>query len=125
MRTTLRRPRASLAILLVALAAGCGGDASAPGGGGAGTQEAPPPAGTAVVSGTTVDAATGEPLAGVEVTGPGGVSAVSDVRGRFRLEGLSEGASGEVVARAADGRMGSLTLRPLANARLEVVLYLR
>jgi len=124
-RTTLRRPRASLAILLVALAAGCGGDASAPGGGGAGTQEAPPPAGTAVVSGTTVDAATGEPLAGVEVTGPGGGSAVSDVRGRFRLEGLSEGASGEVVARAADGRMGSLTLRPLANARLEVVLYLR
>ena len=111
-------------LLLAALAAGCGRDASAPGGA-AGAAEAPPPAGTAVVSGTTVDAATGEPLPGVEVSGPGGVSAVSDARGRFRLEALPVGASGEVVARTHDGRTGSLTLRPLANARLEVVLHLR
>ncbi|HVS09517.1 MAG TPA: carboxypeptidase regulatory-like domain-containing protein [Planctomycetota bacterium] len=125
MSLLLRPPRALLAILLAALAAGCGRDASAPGRGAAGATEAPPPAGTAVVSGTTIDAATGEPLAGVEVTGPGEVSAVSDARGRFRLEGLPVGASGEVVARTHDGRTGSLTLRPLANARLEVVLHLR
>jgi hypothetical protein len=83
-----------------------------------------PAEGTAVVFGTTVDALTGEPLAGVTVQGPGGASTVSNDEGRFLLAGLPEGAQGELVARTADGREAKNLLRPLRNARLEVVLRL-
>jgi len=100
----------------------CGGSALREGG--SASQGAPAP-GTATVTGTTIDAATGQPLAGVEVEGPNGARAISDASGRFTLAGLPEGVGGEVVARSKDGRTARNTLRPLANARLEVVLHLR
>lgn len=91
---------------------------------GAGDYDNPPP-GTAVVTGTTVDAATGEPLAGVQVFGPGDVRATSDASGRFALVGLPEGQAGDLTARTEDGREATNPLRPLRNERLEVVLHLR
>jgi hypothetical protein len=86
---------------------------------------APPATGTAVVTGTTLDAATGRPLAGVEVTGPGGVTATSDDHGRFVLSGLPEGLAGELRARGPGGLEAVNQLRALRNERLEVVLHLR
>ena len=80
-----------------------------------------PAPGTAVITGTTLDAATGQPLAGVEVTGPGGQRTTSDPAGRFVLRGIPEGQTGEVRARAPDGREAANPLRPLQNERLEVV----
>jgi hypothetical protein len=86
----------------------------------------PPATGTAIVTGTTLDAATGQPLEGVVVTGPGGVSATSDAAGRFVLKGLPEGASGELHARSRDGGQTAVNvLQALRNERLEVVLHLR
>jgi hypothetical protein len=79
----------------------------------------------ASVSGTTLDARSGEPLSSVEVTGPGNARARSDAKGRFLLSGLVVGATGTVEARASDGRKASVTLLPLASGRLEVVLHLR
>jgi hypothetical protein len=101
------------AVLLVLLAAGCG--------------EGPPGHGdgAAAVTGTAMDASTREPVAEVEVVGPGGVRSLSDAAGRFRLDGLSTGDSGEVVGRASDGRLGSVVLLPLAAGEREIVLYLR
>jgi hypothetical protein len=98
-------------VLLGLLAAGCG--------------EQPPAHGAAAVTGTAMDASTREPVAEVEVVGPGGVRSLSDAAGRFRLDGLSTGDSGEVVGRASDGRLGSVVLLPLAAGEREIVLYLR
>ena len=88
-------------------------------------EHAAPAPGTATIVGTCLDGDTLEPLAGVEVVGPGGVEARTDDRGRFVLAGLAEGASGEVVATARDGRRASNPLQPLGNVRLEVVMHLR
>jgi hypothetical protein len=81
--------------------------------------------GPVVVVGTTLDASSRQPLAGVFVEGPGGTQAQSDARGRFLLRGLAVGAQGELVATGPDGRRGSVRLRPLERGSLEVVLFLR
>jgi hypothetical protein len=73
--------------------------------------------------GTVLDGVTGRPLAGCEVTGPGGLVGVTDAAGRFHVKGSVAGAEGELVATAPDGRTGSNLLRPLATGRLEVVIY--
>jgi hypothetical protein len=80
--------------------------------------------GAASVIGTTVDSATREPVGEVEVVGPGGARAHSDGAGRFRLEGLAPGETGEVVGRAPDGRVGRVALLPLGPGEREVVLFL-
>jgi hypothetical protein len=79
----------------------------------------------AVIVGTVVDAATGKSVADVTVEGPGGRKTRSDDSGRFRLEGLEIGATGEVKATASDGRTASVPLRRLSDKKLEVVLYLK
>jgi hypothetical protein len=78
-----------------------------------------------VVRGTTLDALSGEPLAGVEVTLPNGERASSDAAGRFEFAGLPEGLSGPLRALAADGATAENPLRPLVPGVLEVVLRLR
>lgn len=80
---------------------------------------------TASISGTVLDARSGEPVAGAEITGPGGSKARSDAKGRFVLEELEVGRDGAVEARLSDGRKARVTLLPLANARLEIVLHVR
>jgi hypothetical protein len=113
---------ATLALVLcLGPAAGCGREDT-----GGGLRERPrPAAGTALIFGTTLDAGTGEPLVGVEVTGPGGARGISDERGKFVLSDIPEGTSGRLLARSRDGREAINTLRPLRNARLEVVMHLR
>ncbi len=74
------------------------------------------------VVGTVLDRATGTPVAGARVTAPGGREVRTDDQGRFQLADLEPGLSGEVVARAEDGRDGRVSLRPLRPGRLEVVL---
>ena len=84
-----------------------------------------PPPGIAVVRGTTLEAATRTPLAGVQVQGPQGSSAVSDQHGRFTLRGLRVGATGELTAKSKDGLEARNPLQPLQNEVLEVVMHLR
>lgn len=79
----------------------------------------------ASVSGTVLDAQSGEPISGAVVTGPEGAKARSDKQGRFLLSGLAVGTDGTIAARAADGRKASVPLRPLSEGRLEIVLHLR
>lgn len=79
----------------------------------------------AVVVGTVVDAATGKPVANARIEGPGGHKTSSDDSGRFRLEGLEVGATGEVKATAQDGRTASVTLRRLSDKKLEIVLSVK
>lgn len=81
--------------------------------------------GPVVVVGTTIEASTRMPLAGVRVEGPGGVVADSDADGRFVLRGLAPGAEGALQATTSAGLAGSLRLRPLQRGRLEVVVFLR
>jgi hypothetical protein len=71
----------------------------------------PPASGTAIVTGTTLDAATGQPVGGVEVSGPGGVTATPDDAGRFVLKDLPEGVAGELRARSRDGKQAVNQLR--------------
>ena len=78
----------------------------------------------ATVVGSVIDAATGKPAPGIRLEGPSGCTATSDDDGRFEMEGLRAGDSGEIVAKATDGRRGVVTLRPLAAGRLEVVVQL-
>jgi len=117
-------PTAAKLLLAAALLTGACGTGSEYATQSGGELAAPAP-GTAVLVGTCLDADTGAPLAGVEVVGPGGARTRSDARGRFVLADLPAGSSGEVVATAADGRRARNPLRPLKNARLEVVLRLR
>ena len=83
------------------------------------------PGAPAVVVGTTLEADTGEPLAGVLVLGPNGTQAHSNDAGRFELRGIPLGTEGILTARTPDGREGVIRLRPLTGGALEVVLYLR
>jgi len=82
-------------------------------------------AGEAIVQGTVVDAATRAPVAGAQVTAPGGSRARSDDAGRFRIAGLAPGLEGELVAEGPDGAVGRVPLRPLRPGTLEVVVHLR
>ncbi len=84
-----------------------------------------PRGGPASVRGTVLDAASGRPLAGALVQGPGGAQAVSDREGRFALERLPVGGGGEVVATTDDGRSGTNRLRALREGVLEVVVFVR
>lgn len=77
----------------------------------------------AVVTGTVLDARTGEPVEDANVRGPHDTRARSDARGRFELRGLQLGDTGEISARAEDGRTGVVALRPLRGGVLEVVLH--
>ena len=110
--------RVFLAALMIGLGlglglgpAGCGGPKSRPGA-------------EVVVTGTVLDAATGDPVAGAHVEGPAGTRADSGKDGRFKLAGLRERDEGEVVARTDDGRAASVRLRPLAPGGLEIALHL-
>lgn len=109
---------ALLAVLAAVGAPACDGGAS-----GARASDARPARVTIV--GTCLRAATGEPLEGATVTGPGGVRARSGPRGEFELSGLARGTSGELRAEFDGGLFASVPLRPLADDRLEVVLHLR
>jgi hypothetical protein len=116
-------PRASLAWALSVALTGCAGTGAraAP----ATAERAPTAAflGPAVVVGTVVDGATGRPVQGASVAGPGGRETVSDARGRFELD-LAVGLEGPLVARAGK-LVGENRLRPLEAGRLEVVILLR
>jgi hypothetical protein len=79
----------------------------------------------ATVTGTALDAATREPLAGVAVEGPRGTRATSDASGRFRLSGVPVGEAGEVVGRAEGGLVGRVPLREVQPGGVEIVLFLR
>jgi len=108
--------RALLVALMIGLGSlglggGCGGPKSRPGA-------------EVVVTGTVLDAATGDPVAGAHVEGPAGTRADSGKDGRFKLAGLRERDEGEVVARTDDGRAASVRLRPLAPGGLEIALHL-
>lgn len=84
-----------------------------------------PALGPPVVLGTVVEASSGRPVAGATVLAPDGTEAVSGEDGRFALKGLAVGTTGQLTAQDADGRAGTVRLRPLAGGRLEVVLHLR
>jgi erythromycin esterase-like protein len=115
---------ACVAVCLLAACAPTGSSNKNPGAFNASAREAASDQSSSV-AGTTLDAATGDALANVEVKGPGGVHAKSDKDGRFVLEGLAPGTTGEVEALAHDGRKARATLRPLAAGRLEIVLHLK
>src|SRR6516225_9958164 len=74
----------------------------------------------AVVTGTCIDAETGERVAGAKIEAPGGKSAVSGRDGRFEIRGLHAGDEGELIARMSDGRKAQNHLRPLSPGTLEV-----
>ena len=79
-------------------------------------------AGAFEVHGTVLEAATGEPLAGVLIRGPGGATATSDAGGRFALEVAG---AGDLVAEGPGGLSATNPLQPARGERLEVVLHLR
>jgi hypothetical protein len=80
---------------------------------------------SAVIVGTVVDAATGKSVANARVEAPGGRKTTSDDTGRFRIEGLEMGTTGDVKASTSDGRTASVPLRRLSDKKLEIVLYLK
>ncbi len=83
-----------------------------------------PAEGSAIVCGSVIDLKSGAPAAGVSVVGPGGKTTRTDGQGRFELRGLALGATGEVRARADDGREAVNVLLPLGHERREIVLHL-
>lgn len=78
-----------------------------------------------LVTGTVLDARTGQPIPGARVRGPGGAEARSDAHGRFVLRGLGPGTAGDLVGTTESGLRGKNVLRPLEGCPLEVVLHLR
>jgi len=118
--------RLTLALFLCSLAFGCGTATRAQDTDNAASARSLAPVGQAgppLVVGTTIDAATGRPIA-ASLTAPDGTRATSDAEGRFRLR-LPLGTEGELVAETEDGRRGRVALRPLVGGELEVVLHLR
>jgi hypothetical protein len=114
----------TLALLCLACGAGRRHDEAARSPSSAGAQAASarlPPR----ILGTTVDARTGQPLARVRLTFGEGEEVLSDARGRFEIEDLEAGASGDLLARTDDGRSGRNRIQPLAGGPLEVVVYVR
>ncbi|MBL8857483.1 MAG: hypothetical protein JNL28_03130 [Planctomycetes bacterium] len=107
---------ARAALVGLGFLAGCGSNGK--------TQAGSAATGSAVVCGTVLVAATGEPAANVRIEGPHGRSTKSDKQGRFELKDLGVGTCGELCAKDDSGRVASLQLRPLAAGRLEVVLQL-
>lgn len=87
-------------------------------------EEAKSRAGAASVTGTTLDANSGEALVGVLIEGPRETRAVSDLAGRFELLGLREGDRGALIASRGARYRGELPLQPLRPGRLEVVFHL-
>jgi hypothetical protein len=77
-----------------------------------------------IVTGTCVDAESGEKLSGVKIAAPGEKSAISGRDGRFEIRGLRAGDEGALEASLSDGRRAKLMLRPLKPGTLEVVLQL-
>lgn len=78
----------------------------------------------AIVVGTVLDAASGEPVADVRVEGPEGKHATSDSSGRFQFAAFTVGTEGELTAKTSDGRRGRVKLRKLEPRPLEVVIQL-
>lgn len=117
--------RLILALCLMVLVQGCGTASRAQDGGNAPTRTLAPAgqAGPPRVVGTTIDAATGRPVA-ASLTAPDGTRGRSDEQGRFQLR-LPLGTEGELVAETEDGRRGRVSLRPLVGGELEVVVHLR
>ncbi len=113
----------SVAALLAILAAL--GAPACDGGGASGARGAQAAPSRVTIVGTCLRAATGEPLEGVTVTGPGGVRARSGPRGEFELTGLARGTAGELRAEFDGGLFATVPLRPLEDDRLVVVLHLR
>ena len=109
--------RAVLALALVPFAPACGEV----------SEREAVEAGLCIVQGSVVDARDGAPLAGVRVDYVGaaqdGVSATTDEDGRFSLEGLPGGATGELRATLLE-RSSSIELQPLRAGHLNVVLHL-
>jgi phosphomannomutase len=122
MNTPLRR--AARALLWLALLPALALPPACGGGRAPASMDREPAAGRRVVAGTVLDAATGAPVQGAEISAPGGGKGRSDASGRFTLE-LPVEASGTLTARAADGRTGSVLLRAAREGvrRLEVVLH--
>ena len=79
----------------------------------------------ASITGSVLDAQSGEPLEGVRVEGPRSTHASSDSHGRFVLDGLVEGDHGAIVARTKEGRTAQIEVRALAPGALEIVLHMR
>ena len=81
------------------------------------------------LEGTVLEAATGLPVEGALVTGPGDVRATTDRSGRFSMalpaagDRADEGAV--LLAEGPDGLRASNRLQGLQWERLEVVLHLR
>ncbi|MEY2745666.1 MAG: CarboxypepD reg-like domain [Planctomycetota bacterium] len=84
-------------------------------------------AGLCIVQGSVVDARDGAPLAGARVDYVGaareGVGATTDEEGRFSLEGLPAGATGQLRA-TLEGRESAIELQALRAGHLNVVLHL-
>ena len=78
----------------------------------------------AAITGFTLEAATGEPLAGVTIEGPRDTRAMSDAAGRFSLDGLEVGESGILRAHHSDGLVGELPFTALEAGAREVVFHL-
>ena len=76
------------------------------------------------VRGVVVDVQDGEPLVGIRVEGPEGTRAVTDPHGRFILKGLVEGEGGLVRASRSDGWEAEVSLRPLREGGVSIVLHL-
>lgn len=78
------------------------------------------------VRGFTLEAASGEPLAGVLVEGPRELRATSDDAGHFVLTGLRVGESGVLHARDEGGELAAeLPFTALEAEGREVVFHLR
>ena len=78
-----------------------------------------------LVTGTVIEASTGNLLEGVTVKGPAGQTATTDAEGHFELRDLVAGSSCLIRASSASGLKGENQLRSLMAGALEVVIYLR